>query len=79
MLEGETFPVELLGGKKVKESFRRLVNSVKILKMNFGVINVEFGQPIDFREYQAVTCRELSLNPNESEKDRKRIVYELGY
>ena len=78
-MEGETFPVELLGGKKVKESFRRLINSVKILKMNFGNINVEFGTPIDFRSYQHSICQELNLDPKNNEQHRKRVVYELGY
>lgn len=36
VLEAETFPMELLGEQKVKESLSRLVKSVKTLTMNFG-------------------------------------------
>lgn len=51
VLEGETFPLELLGESKVKESLSRIVNATRYIKMNFGTIYIEFTQPISFRSY----------------------------
>ena len=53
VLEGETFPFELLGEEKVKESLGRIVSAAKILRMNFGKIFVEFCDPIPFQRYEA--------------------------
>ncbi len=38
--------MELLGEEKIKESLIRVVKAVKILKMNFGRIYIEIGEPI---------------------------------
>jgi glycerol-3-phosphate O-acyltransferase len=43
--------MELLGEEKIKESFVRVVKAVKILKMNFGRIHIEFGEPINMNNY----------------------------
>ena len=51
VLEGETFPFELLGETKVKESLLRMIKSVQVLGMNFGSINIEFGDPISLKEF----------------------------
>jgi len=42
VLEGETFPLELLGESKVKESLTRILNTVRFIKLDFGTIYVEF-------------------------------------
>jgi len=41
VLEGETFPFELLGEEKVKESFSRIIKAAGILTKSFGRIYVE--------------------------------------
>jgi glycerol-3-phosphate O-acyltransferase len=45
-LEGESFPNELTGENKVKESLSRIVKAFSILSMNFGTIFVDFYEPI---------------------------------
>lgn len=45
-LEGESFPNELTGESKVKESLSRLVNAFSVLAMNFGTIFIDFYEPI---------------------------------
>ncbi len=40
VLEGETFPFELLGEEKVKESFGRILSAIKILKISLGRIYI---------------------------------------
>ena len=50
-LEGETFPIELTGADKVKESLSRIVKAVEIFSMNLGTIYLDFCEPIVFSEY----------------------------
>ena len=45
-LEGESFPNELTGSNKVKESLGRILSAFKILAMNFGTIYLDFYEPI---------------------------------
>jgi len=49
-LEGESFPVELTGQDKVKESLSRILKAVEIFKMNFGTIYLDFYEPIKLTE-----------------------------
>ena len=49
-LEGESFPNELTGAEKVKESLGRIVKAVEIFAMNFGTINMDFYDPITMSE-----------------------------
>jgi glycerol-3-phosphate O-acyltransferase len=46
VLEGDTFPYELLGEEKIKESLPRLVKAIKTLKMNYGKIYIHICEPI---------------------------------
>jgi glycerone phosphate O-acyltransferase/fatty acyl-CoA reductase len=45
-LEGESFPNELTGENKVKESLSRIVKALSIFSMNFGTIHLDFYEPI---------------------------------
>lgn len=74
VLEGETFPMELLGEEKVKESLGRVLNAVKIMRMNFGKIHVEFGKPIDFNTYYNTQCAEKSLDAIANKEDKKIVI-----
>lgn len=49
-LEGESFPNELTGENKVKESLSRIVKAFSILAMNFGTIFLDFYEPIKLSE-----------------------------
>eukprot|EP00742_Colponemidia_sp_Colp-10_P010413 GILJ01011431.1.p1 GENE.GILJ01011431.1~~GILJ01011431.1.p1 ORF type:complete len:1177 (+),score=214.25 GILJ01011431.1:40-3570(+) len=51
VIEGETFPFELLGEEKVKESLGRVIKAAKILKLQFGRIYVEFANPISVKDF----------------------------
>ena len=46
VFEADTYPLELLGESKVKESFLRVLNATKIMNNNQGRIYIEFGEPI---------------------------------
>jgi len=50
-LEGETFPIELTGQDKVKETLGRLVKAVEIFSMNLGTIYLDFCEPIKFSDF----------------------------
>jgi glycerone phosphate O-acyltransferase/fatty acyl-CoA reductase len=50
-LEGETFPFELTGEEKVKESLGRLIKAIQIFSMNLGTIYLDFCEPIKLSEF----------------------------
>ena len=93
VLEGETFPFELLGEEKVKESLMRIVKALKIMNMNFGRIYVEIGDPISVQKYEEGFSKKKQLPSNLNEgtlplaaqsdfnnpEYRKRINTALGY
>lgn len=79
VLEGETFPFELLGEEKVKESLGRLISAVKILNMKFGTIHVKIGDPVVMKTYAPPLTRQLDIKPFEKPKHRMRFNEALGY
>ncbi len=48
VLEAETYPTEMLGEEKLKESLIRVLNSF-MLKKNFGRIHIKIGEFIDVK------------------------------
>jgi glycerol-3-phosphate O-acyltransferase len=50
-LEGETFPFELTGEDKVKESLGRILKAVQIFTMNLGSIYLDFCEPINVTDF----------------------------
>lgn len=75
VLEGETFPFELLGEEKVKESFSRIVSSVNILNKNFGRIFIEFCEPINMLSFKKSTTEPIENNVKFL---KNRILLELN-
>lgn len=59
-LEGETFPIELTGQDKVKESLGRLIKAIEIFSMNLGTIYLDFCEPIIFSDFNK---QQVALNP----------------
>jgi len=51
VFEAESFPRELMGKPKKKESFGRLLGTIECFKMNFGFIEVDFLPPITFSKF----------------------------
>jgi glycerol-3-phosphate O-acyltransferase len=78
-LEGETFPIELTGQDKVKESLGRLVKAVEIFSMNLGSIYLDFCEPIVFSQFNIDQVKaNPKMNPDLNEKDRLAITNALG-
>ncbi|CAK65858.1 unnamed protein product (macronuclear) [Paramecium tetraurelia] len=75
VLEADTYPYELLGEEKVKESLIRVIKALKILSSNFGKINVSFGKMISLKEWS----KQQGLDSFENMRDRKKAVETLGY
>jgi glycerol-3-phosphate O-acyltransferase len=48
VLEAETYPMELLGEEKLKESLFRVMGSL-LSKNNFGRIHINIGEYIDVK------------------------------
>lgn len=76
VLEGETFPLELLGEAKVKESLSRIIKAARILKMNFGKIYIGIGDPVSIKE---VCKAAVPSSPQERLDLNHKIGYELVY
>ena len=51
ILEGETFPYELVGEEKVKESLSRFISTTRYIGTPFGKVCVNFGKQISLRDY----------------------------
>jgi glycerol-3-phosphate O-acyltransferase len=79
VLEGETFPLELLGESKVKESLSRIINAARFLSTNFGSIYIEFTQPISFKNYIQELIVKEGLNPTVNKEDQKLVTSNLGW
>jgi len=59
-LEGESFPGELRGEQKVKESVSRILGAAEILMMNLGTMSIEFCEPYTLADY---TKKMMKSNP----------------
>lgn len=51
VLEGDTYPYELMGETKVKESLGRLIKAARLLSQNYGKVFIEVCQPIIMSQY----------------------------
>ena len=83
-MEGETFPFELLGEEKVKESLGRVVKAAQILSMNFGRIYLDIGEEISLKKYLdpkkfPKKSNGEFLDPYNLKEDRKVMSSSLGY
>jgi glycerol-3-phosphate O-acyltransferase len=79
VLEGETFPLEILGESKVKESLSRIINATRYISMNFGAIYIQVAEPINFKNYIQEMSLKEGLNPTLNKEDQKLITSSLGY
>lgn len=79
VLEGETFPLEILGESKVKESLSRIINASRYVTMNFGTIYIEMAEPISFKSYAQELIVKENLQPSINKADQKFITSSLGY
>ena len=51
VFEADSFPFEILGEEKVRESLRKVLRGMRYLKQSVGCAYVNFGKPIDLRDY----------------------------
>ena len=79
VLEGETFPLELLGESKVKESLGRIINAARFIYMNFGSIYVEIAKPVSLKDYAQEMVLKEGLQPTVNKNDAKIITSSLGW
>jgi len=53
IFEGETFPLELLGEAKIKESLTRTLRAARYVNETYGRVFVNICEPISLQEYAA--------------------------
>jgi glycerone phosphate O-acyltransferase/fatty acyl-CoA reductase len=79
VFEDESFPNELRGEQKVKESLGRIIKAVEVFKMNFGTIYLDFFEPINLSE---VVAQQKQINsafdPFTNKADRTKVNQVLG-
>lgn len=51
VLEGDTFPAELLGEERVAESLTRVLKASLIMRFNYGRVLVQICKPIMARKF----------------------------
>jgi glycerol-3-phosphate O-acyltransferase len=84
IIEGEGYSNELLGASKSKESIGGLLRARKLLKLNFGHVNIHFATPISLRRYiqdeiQQERKKKPDFDPHNNREDRKHLVRTLAY
>lgn len=77
VLEGDTFPEELLGEEKVEESLLRVIKAAKLLRVNYGRVYIEFCEPIMLQNYvkDQITAE---FNPYKRREQRRELTQRLG-
>jgi len=78
VLEGETYPYELLGEQKVKESLARVIKGANILSMNFGKIYVDICQPFSAKKYMEQYSEEKKVDLVANRPQRYPLAKELS-
>jgi glycerol-3-phosphate O-acyltransferase len=77
ILEGESFPFELVGEDKVNESLTRFITSARYIGTPFGKVCINFGKKISVKEY----VQKLGYNHNDvtslNDKARSNICTSL--
>ena len=82
LVEGESYPFELLGEPKVKESLTRLIKAVDVLKMSFGKVYFEIGDAIPLSKYVEQHQKTIPNFPEDHYQTRENrfpLVKSLGY
>lgn len=85
VVEGDTFPFELLGEEKLQLSLGKFLMSYKKLTNNFGKVYVKFCEPVSLKDYTksfqqsaAVQPNQVAVDPFTNVTERKRLVNALG-
>ena len=80
-LEDGSFPGELTGNAKVKESLGRITGALDTINFNYGSLHLDFHDPINITEdLRAVTeTRPKGFDPFLNKKDRLFYNNHLGY
>lgn len=80
-LEDGSFPNELLGNPKMKESLTRILSAIDTLSMSFGSLYIDFNDPIHIsKELESFSAKQSSdFNPVANRKDRLYFNNYLGY
>jgi len=60
VVEGDTFPFELLGDEKLRLSLMKFLGAYKIFSMNFGKVVINFCDPISLKEYMDTRSKDPS-------------------
>ena len=79
VIEGSSYRAELEGAEKRSESIAGLLRSSQILRSRYGRVYVEFGDPIDCKDFVAEYHPEgaASLERDELDRTVRRLAYRI--
>lgn len=80
-LEDTSFPGELTGQPKIKESLGRIIGAMETLSMSYGALYLNFHDPIHLSEQVSAVKKEVGddFDPYKNKKDRLFFNNRLGY
>lgn len=84
VIEAESYTSEQVGAPKTKESLRGVIRSRRVLRTRFGRVNVQFAEPLSFRDYlsgwtERRTAAGAGADPVLDPADRRDLVAQLAY
>lgn len=81
VMEGETYPMELLGEDKVRESLMRVIKTARILNQDFGKIYIQFAETMSLKDYVADKFPTLDPSHNRDHRDQvnNSLAYDITY
>ena len=79
VIESSSYRAELEGGEKRSESIAGLIRSSQILRSRYGRVYVEFGEPIDAKDFVAEYHPDGARDLERAELDRtvRRLAYRI--
>ncbi len=70
---------ELLGEEKQPETISRLVQSISLLRVNFGRIDIRLGNPFSLQQFVRLNAKDRGLDPFSNPFAMRTMVNIVSY
>ena len=77
VLEGETFPYELVGEEKVQESLTRFISSARYIGTPFGKVCINIGEKISIKKYAEMMGIKQHQLMNVTDEQKRNVCESL--
>jgi glycerol-3-phosphate O-acyltransferase len=79
VIETPSYITELSGKPKQKESIFQLLNSVNLLQLKWGRVDVRFGKSFSLQEYIKSVVSQKSIDHDDIEQKKVAVLQAFGY